>query len=160
MVTLSRLLSLLGLLGVGSMAGLFYAYQYSVMLALDRVAASAALPVMQRINVVILNPVFFAGFMGTLVLLPAAAITAWLAGFGIAALWLIAAFLLYGLGTFGVTMAFNVPLNDALAKVPEPSTDPAADWARFSPDWNRWNLVRTLAAFASLFCVGLALLAQ
>ena len=158
MVTLSRLLTLLGLITTGSMAGLFYAYQYSVMIALDQVAARTAVPVMQKINEVILNPVFFAGFIGTLAVLPLAAIACWLAGFTAAALWLVAAVLFYGIGTFGITMALNVPLNDALAKVPE-SADLAAEWARFAPDWNRWNLIRTLGAFAALLCTGLALLA-
>jgi uncharacterized membrane protein len=51
---------------------------------------------------------------------------------------------LYLVGTFGVTMVFNVPRNNALARL-EPA-DSVAAWRRYVQEWTWWNHVRTLAA--------------
>ena len=55
-------------------------------------------------------------------------------------------FTLYLIGTIGVTIAGNIPLNDALAIVAPGSTDGATLWARYLTDWTFWNHVRTAAA--------------
>lgn len=63
----------------------------------------------------------------------------------------------YVLGTFGVTIAFNVPLNDMLAAV-VPSDPRVPDaWADYLRRWTRWNHVRTAAATVAmaLFILGL-----
>jgi len=52
--------------------------------------------------------------------------------------------LLYLLGCFGVTMAFNVPLNDQLAAAPT-----EALWHSYLRTWTMWNSVRTAAAALS-----------
>jgi uncharacterized membrane protein len=46
-------------------------------------------------------------------------------------------------------MVFNVPLNDALAKVEPSSAEGASLWARYLTDWTMWNHVRTSAALAA-----------
>jgi uncharacterized membrane protein len=44
-----------------------------------------------------------------------------------------------------VTIAFNIPLNNALAAV-EPTSGEGADlWTRYLSAWTRWNHVRTAA---------------
>ncbi|MEG3973812.1 DUF1772 domain-containing protein [Microcoleus sp. herbarium8] len=65
--------------------------------------------------------------------------------------------MLYLVGTVGVTIAFNVPLNDALAKVDPGSAEGARLWAPYLVNWTFWNHVRALAAFvaAGLLIVGL-----
>jgi uncharacterized membrane protein len=48
------------------------------------------------------------------------------------------------MGTFGVTLIFNVPLNQRLA-----STDPVqaiAFWPNYLAAWCIWNHIRTAAA--------------
>ena len=62
-----------------------------------------------------------------------------------------AAGLIYVLGMFGVTMFFNVPLNDALA------ADGAAIWDRYIREWTLWNHVRTVTSLAAgvLFMVAI-----
>ncbi|NJM75642.1 MAG: DUF1772 domain-containing protein [Acaryochloridaceae cyanobacterium RU_4_10] len=57
--------------------------------------------------------------------------------------------LLYLVGTFGVTMVCNVPLNDALAIANPDSTDGATLWAKYLADWTLWNHVRTVASLAA-----------
>ncbi|NJP11062.1 MAG: DUF1772 domain-containing protein [Leptolyngbyaceae cyanobacterium RU_5_1] len=54
-----------------------------------------------------------------------------------------------------VPIAFNVPLNDALAVVKSNSTEGAALWANYLKNWTFWNHVRTIASLvaAALFTV-------
>ena len=61
------------------------------------------------------------------------------------------------MGTVGVTIAGNVPLNDALAAVSPGSAEGATLWAKYLTDWTLWNHVRTLAAFvaSALFTLSL-----
>lgn len=160
MTIAAMLVTLAALLATGLAAGVFYAYATSVMLALDRLPPQQAIDAMRTINVAILNPAFFASFLGAAVLLPAATILTWLAGPASAATLLLAASLAYGLGTFGVTVAVNVPLNDALGQLPPSSTEPAADWAAFARRWNRWNRVRAAFGTLATLFTGLALLAM
>ena len=65
------------------------------------------------------------------------------------AVYLLTASLLYLLGCFGVTMVFNVPLNNALAIANPNSTEGAKLWAKYLTHWTFWNHVRTLAAFVA-----------
>jgi uncharacterized membrane protein len=72
------------------------------------------------------------------------------------AAYLIIGSLLYLLGTFGVTIAFNVPLNEALARV-EPNSHAGADlWASYLTTWTAWNHLRTVAALAAATAFTLA----
>ncbi|QLY31425.1 DUF1772 domain-containing protein [Nocardia huaxiensis] len=131
------------ILSTGLIAGLFYGYANSVMPALNQVDDRTMIDVMQRINVVIINPVFMIGFMGTV-------------GFSILAaalhlgkdqratlIW-IGVGLVLNLIAFAVTSGLNVPLNDQLAAAGDPAqiTDLAAVRAQFESSWVRWNIVR------------------
>ncbi len=103
-------------LGAGLMAGLFFAFSISVMRALSRIPPPAGIAAMQAINIVILNPVFGIVFFGTVL-----ACEPFLAGSrccrGLSPPRRICspAALLYLVGTFLVTMVFNVPRNNVLA---------------------------------------------
>lgn len=139
------------------MAGLFYAYSCSVNPGLGRLPDAGYLAAMQSINRAILNPVFFASFLGSLVLLP---LCSWAYRGDAGALWyLLAATTMYFGGVFGVTMAGNVPLNNALDKL-ELSTASVEQLAQyrtnFEQRWNRLNLVRTVAAILTAALVVLA----
>ena len=54
----------------------------------------------------------------------------------------VAGAVVYLVGTVGVTVAANVPLNDALERE-------AATWPRYRRTWTRWNHLRTAAALAA-----------
>jgi uncharacterized membrane protein len=45
-----------------------------------------------------------------------------------------------------VTIAGNIPLNDALAVVNPDSAEGATLWAKYLTDWTFWNHIRTAAA--------------
>ena len=57
--------------------------------------------------------------------------------------------LVYLIGTILVTIAFNVPRNDALAAADPQSADGARLWDRYVTSWTAWNHVRTAAALAA-----------
>lgn len=62
-----------------------------------------------------------------------------------AAIHLLVASFFYLAGTIAVTMACNVPLNNALAGVDPDSAAGAHLWARYLSVWTAWNHVRTAA---------------
>jgi uncharacterized membrane protein len=59
-----------------------------------------------------------------------------------------------------VTIVFNVPLNDALAKVNPDSTDGANLWASYLTNWTVWNHIRTAAALTAAASLTIALCYQ
>ena len=67
---------------------------------------------------------------------------------------------IYVLGMFVVTVAFNVPLNDALAAVEPSSVEAEELWTRYLRDWTIWNHVRTLASMIALAAFVFALCAE
>jgi len=52
--------------------------------------------------------------------------------------------LFYFLGTFLVTIVFNVPRNNALAAVAATSSEGAALWADYLTAWTKWNHLRAI----------------
>jgi uncharacterized membrane protein len=100
---------------------------------------------MQSINLAVINPWFLGAFFGTGLLCIVLIV---LVG-GPAAAWLVAGALLYLVGTIVVTMAGNVPLNNALARVDPATAEAATLWARYLSLWTRWNHLRTAAALAA-----------
>jgi uncharacterized membrane protein len=143
------ILALVAALGCGLIGGVFFAFSNFVMKALARLPAAQGAAAMQSINVVVLNLGFLAAFMGTAVvclILAIASLFNWSApGTG----WLLAGSLLYIIGTFMVTMVFNVPRNNALAAVASTSAEAAQIWAGYLKSWTAWNHVRTAAAVAA-----------
>jgi uncharacterized membrane protein len=55
----------------------------------------------------------------------------------------------YIIGAIVVTIAFNVPLNNALAAVDPHAGGAASLWARYRRQWLAWNHVRTLSGIAA-----------
>jgi uncharacterized membrane protein len=116
---------------------------------------------MQSINRAILNPVFMLSFLGTVILLPLSAYLHY--GQPIAArFWfLLAATIIYVVGAFGVTIAGNVPLNEALDafNLQAASSEAIAmQRAKFEGPWNSLHTVRTIACVFSLVFVIIACL--
>ena len=142
-------LKLVAVLGCGLMAGVFFAFSVFVMGALARLPASQGVAAMQSINITVINPVFMLVFMGTALACLVLGIGAALRLQSPGAWWLLAGSALYLVGTFGVTVAFNVPLNDALAGAKPNTAEAARLWTSYLSTWTMWNHVRTLAALAA-----------
>ncbi len=144
-------------IGSGVVGGIFYAFSSFVMAALGSLPSAQGVGAMRAINVAVINPVFMLAFMGTAILslVLAGGSTIWWDRPG--GMLIVAASLLYLLGCFGVTMLFNVPLNNQLAAV-APAQE-AALWPRYLDVWTAWNHVRTLASIVSAILFTAALLA-
>lgn len=145
-------LTLLLCVGAGTIGGVFFAFSAFVMRALATIPPQAGIAAMQRINVVVINPVFLGVFVGTALVAVVAAAFELLVMSSPRSPLVVAAAVLYVAGTFGVTMRFNVPRNDRLAGLAAGSAEAAAYWPQYVHEWTRWNHVRTAAAIASCAC--------
>jgi uncharacterized membrane protein len=144
--------------GAGLIGGLFFVFSNTIMRAFDKLPAGGAVASMQRINDVILNPLFFLAFFGTAVLcvvllivsVPRLSLPSAMLGCSGA--------LLYLLGSILVTMIWNVPLNNKLAAVSPAAGDLAAQWQAYRVPWTMWNHVRTVACLlaAAAFSLSMA----
>jgi uncharacterized membrane protein len=132
------------------LAGVFFGYAVSVNGGLARLKDKEYVAAMQSINVVILNPLFMATFMGPVILLPVITFLRWNTP---DAFLLLAATAIYLVGVFGITAGGNVPLNEKLANcdLKNGSEKEIADARKtFEKPWNRLHTLRTLAAIAAL----------
>lgn len=150
-------LKLFSALGCCLIAGVFFAFSTFVMSALARLQPAQGIAAMQAINITAINPLFMIALFGTAGSCVFLAISSFLKWQQPMSAYLLIGSLLYLVGTVGVTIAFNVPLNDALAKVDPDSTEGARLWASYLSDWTLWNHIRTVAAFvaAALFAIAL-----
>ena len=150
-------LKLFSALGCGLIAGVFFAFSTFVMSALARLQPSQGIAAMQSINITVINPWFMAAFLGTAAACIFLAISSLLKWHQPGAAYLLLGSLLYLVGTVGVTIVFNVPLNDALATVKPDSPEGVNLWASYLANWTNWNHVRTAAALAAAASFTIAL---
>ena len=111
-------------IGSGLVGGIFFAFSSFVMAGLGRLPADHGIAAMNSINVTVINPVFFAAFFGTGLVCAALAIGSIFWWDQASGKLLLAAGAIYLAGCIGVTMAFNVPLNNAIAAVPAATPEP------------------------------------
>lgn len=152
-------LPLLVFAAVGSAltAGIFFAFSTFVMQALGQQPPAQGMATMQTINITVINPWFMVAFFGPAVaclMLTILALWQWEQP---GAIYWLAGSLLYLIGTIGVTIAGNIPLNDALAIVSPVSAEGTTLWVRYLRDWTFWNHVRTVAAFLAAVLLAIAL---
>ena len=144
------ILTLAAALGAGLVAGAFFAFSTFVMAALGRVPPPEGIRAMQEINVTVINPWFMTALFGTGLACVAVAVAALVDRDNSYGPYLLAAAALYVVGCVGVTMWFNVPRNNVLAKQEPESPDAAEVWQRYLVEWTAWNTVRTVASLAAL----------
>jgi len=131
-------------LGCGLLGGLYFAFSAFIMTALDRAGVAHGVAAMNAINVQIVRSLFMPLFLGT-TLGSAALATIGLLNPSPAGTLQLAGGVLYVLGMFGVTMIWNVPLNNALVAA-EGKPEAGAVWSIYLKQWTRWNHLRTLAS--------------
>jgi uncharacterized membrane protein len=137
-------------LALAALGGVFLAFSDFIMRSLNVTGAPGGIAAMQAINREVFRYVFMALFLG---MVPVSALVLWY-GYvyltGPVAVLLIAGALIYVVASFGVTAAFNVPLNTALDGLAPDSEAARTFWqAEYLPKWTFWNTVRTCACFAS-----------
>jgi len=150
-------LTLLSALGCGVVAGAFFAFSTFVMKALGRLPAAKGIAAMQSINIVVINPWFMTALFGPALTCVALAVLSVVEWEEPEVFYQLAGSALYVIGTILVTIAFNVPRNDALAAVVPESADGASLWRRYLTQWTTWNHVRTAAALAAATLLTIAL---
>lgn len=136
-------------LGCGIVGGVFFAFSSFVMTALGRLPAAEGMTAMRSINEVAVTPLFMTALFGTAaacLVLAAVALAGWAEG---RAGWLLAGSGVYLIGVVAVTAAFNVPLNEALARIDPESADMEQLWRRYVAEWTAWNHMRTVAGAAA-----------
>ena len=144
-------------LGCGLIAGVLFAFSSFVMKALGRLHPAHAIAAMQVINIAAISPAFMLALFGTGLACVA------LAGLAVAhqhesyAVYQLSGSALYLVGVIGVTMAYHVPRNNALARVRPSAIDAPRAWARYRMQWTVANHVRAAAALAAAASLTLAL---
>jgi uncharacterized membrane protein len=150
-------LKLIAALGSGLIGGVFFAFSSFVMRALARLPASEGVAAMQSINIVVINPLFLTVFVGMAVVCVVLIVSSLLKWSDSGSVYLIGGGALYLIGTFLVTMIFNVPRNNALAALAPASPEAARYWAEYVSSWTAWNHVRTAAALAAAASIMMSL---
>jgi uncharacterized membrane protein len=149
-ITLKTLALYAAILLTGLSAGLFFAWQVSVIPGTKRVQDSVYIETMQKINRAIINPPFMVIFLGSLIVQIINIVLHWNTS---VTLWLIlGATILYGIGTVIVTGSGNVPLNDkldALSLKDLTEIQMASERQQYEAKWNRLHTVRTVFAVLS-----------
>ena len=153
----------LAIVAYALVGGVFLAFSDFIMRSLALTGGTGGVEAMQVINREVFRWVFMALFLGM------AAVSLVVAGYGAnnlthpsGALILIAG-LVYLIGCFGVTVFFNVPMNEALAGMDLSQDATRAYWTdTYLPRWTFWNTVRTVACgvSAALLLFGLMWMTQ
>jgi len=142
----------------GMIGGLYFAFSTSVMDALGSRPPDQGAAVMQRINVVILNPLFLGVFFTAALLSVACVAAAFFPWQSWRSILLLASGLLYLFTSLGVTIMFNVPRNERLARMEVESKEAATYWPVYLREWTRWNHFRAMGSVASAACAAGSLL--
>jgi uncharacterized membrane protein len=157
MGTVSTLSLILATLTMGLVTGAFVVFWHTIMPGLATTDDRTFVSAFQSIDKAIINPWFMiTGFVGALIFTLIAAFTQ----FGRPSFpWIAVALVLY-LIAFVITIAVNVPLNDAIkaAGLPDDPADLAAIREAFDEArWRAWNLVRVIAGVVAFACLTWAL---
>jgi uncharacterized membrane protein len=149
-------LTVLAIVGSGLVAGVFFAFSTSIMPALAQLPKPAGALAMQLANRTILNPRFLAVYAGTVAICLVIAVAALITGAG-GVIWLVAGAVLFVVGSFIVTMAINVPMNNRLDAVDPESAAGIEIWTEYLSRWTAWNKFRGVASALStaLLAIGL-----
>lgn len=149
------ILTFLAIVATALNAGLFFIFSVCIMAAFARLTPAEGAAAMNAINVVIQNPWFFSAFFGGALLSLVLAVLGFMQG-GAGGLMAAAGGIIFLVAVIGVTIVFNVPLNNALAVAPAGSAEQAALWQRYLDVWTMWNHVRTLGSLAAVGLFALA----
>ena len=151
------------ILAYALVGGVFLAFSDFIMRSLSLTGGVGGVEAMQVINREVFRWVFMALFLGM------AAVSLVISGYaaislsGPAGTLILLSGLVYLFGCFGVTVVFNVPMNEALAGMDIAAEATQSYWmGTYLPRWTFWNSVRTIACGLSalLLMTGLLWLTQ
>jgi uncharacterized membrane protein len=124
-------------------AGTYYTWASGVMPGLARTDDRTFVVAIQEMNRAIVNPVFLLSFFGA----PVVGVVGAVVVDGDARWWAVASAVL-AMATIVITVAGNIPLNNAIDTAGDPSevTDLGAVRRAFEPGWVRLNAVRAVTS--------------
>lgn len=142
--------------GAGVVTGLLFAFSNFVLQALAKLPNEQGMHAMQQINQKIINPIFVALFLGTPLLCAVTGVHALMNLDMQGSVFSLCGSFLYLVGPFGITMLFNVPLNNQLAEADVPDADVV--WPDYQVRWQRWNHTRTYIGVLSILLLAFGLI--
>ncbi len=163
MSTLFFLLMQLSILAYALVAGVFLAFSDFIMRSLAITGGTGGVEAMQVINREVFRWIFMTLFLGMAAVSVIIATYAWTALSGPVSIVILSAAVIYLVGCFGVTVVFNVPMNEVLAGMELSSSSTKDYWLQtYVPRWTFWNSVRTGASAVSsaLLLLGLLWMTQ
>lgn len=131
--------------GTATVGGVLYAFSTFVMPALRSLPPAEAAAAMQRINVAAVRPGLMVAMFGTAAVCVAVGVGVLTTGVSRRSVALVAGSALYLVGTIGVTMAYHVPLNNALAATDPTDPGTVTLWRDYLRRWTAGNHVRAAA---------------
>ena len=138
------------ILAYSFVGGVFLAFSDFIMRALAKTSGHGGVEAMQTINREVFRWVFMTLFFGLAVVSLVIAAYSALALTGPAGTLIMLAGLFYLVGCFGVTVFFNVPMNNVLDGMEAMDANTRDYWFHvYVPRWTFWNSVRTVACAAS-----------
>ncbi len=144
-------------------AGLFYAWAISVVPGLKNITTRSYLEALQSMNRAILNPGLYIIFFGSLILMILSIYFQYKVQVNLT-FWLItASTIFYLIGTIGVTIFGNVPLNETLdaVNINAVSGDELENLrASIESKWNQLNIVRTVFSVLAFIILLLGILSN
>lgn len=153
----------LAILSYALVGGVFLAFSDFIMRSLAHTGGHGGVEAMQVINREVFRWVFMTLFLG---MAAVSVLVAAYGGFGLngpSGTLIMLAGLVYLIGCFGVTVVFNVPMNEALAGMEMVSDTTRDYWLNtYVPRWTFWNSVRTIACAlaAAMLLFGLLWMTQ
>ena len=141
--------------------GVFLSFSDFVMRSLDRAGPVAGIGAMQAINREVIRSVFVSLLMLLAAASPLIMGYALFSLHGLPLVLTIAGGAVYLFGAFGVTVFFNVPMNNHLDRGAADGADHRAYWHDvYLTRWTAWNHVRTAACLVASGCHAAAAIAQ
>ena len=134
-------------------SGVFLTFSDFVMRSLNGATTTAGIEVMQVINREVYKTVFMALLLGMSALSPFLVYYAYAFVEGPAGSWIMIGGAFYFAGVFGVSLVFNIPMNNRLDALDYAKSEAAAYWTNtYMPYWTLWNYVRALASAGAAIC--------
>lgn len=144
--------------GCALVGGVFFAFSSFVMNGLERLPPAQGVAAMQSINRSAVTPPLMAALFGTGAACLGLVVWSALADEARPTAWVVAGGALYLVGAIGLTIARNVPLNDALAALDPADAGSAGAWSAYARRWTAWNHLRGAASLGAAALLALSAL--
>ena len=148
----------IALIAYGLVSGVFLAFSGFVMKSLGAAQPAGGIESMQIINIKVMPTIFMVLLIGMSFLSPAFIYYANTNLTGLVANLIMAGAAIFFIGTFIVSLIFNIPMNEKLAKMDYSADETATYWKHYVKRWTFWNSVRTWSSAIAAICFLLAVI--